>query len=802
MSIREAAVDGNQKPKALAVNTDLIPQALKDLPQFVVWRYVPEVDKETGDTDWDKPPVNARTGRLASSTNRKTWSTFDYVVAAYQRGGLDGIGFVLTEELGIVGIDLDKCRNPETGIIDDWALDIIKTVNTYTEVSPSGRGIRMFLFGRLPPVGRKKGHYENYQTKRYVTVTGQHVDGTPLTIEQRQAELESVHRGVFGEPQKVENVPHGGAMPTNLDDAEVVRRAAEMKGSAGAKFRKLWDGDTSGQGNDHSRADLALCGYLAFWCGPDEGRISELFRQSALFRSKWNRDDYRARTIAKALAGRTEFYTPQAHNRHKSNGTPDQAARPAVNAEIHLTDRGNALRLVQRHGGDLRYCHPWSKWLLWDGKRWRLDDMGGIMARAKETIAHAYREAAEQLKQLAAGLEGGAGADPERDMQKLALQRTVKHFLASEATKALRAMVDSAQSEAGIPVLPADLDRDPMLLNVVNGTLDLRTGELRPHRRADMLTKLCPVEYRPDAKCPTWERLLKEILPNTDLVRFIQLVLGYCLTASVVEQVLLILWGCGSNGKSTFLNVILEILGLDYAIKGASDLLLRKRDTHPTEKADLFGRRVVVCLETDEGQRLAESLVKDLTGGDRQRARRMREDFWEFNPTHKLFLCTNHKPKVKGKDHALWRRLRLVPFSVVIADDRQDKQLPAKLRAEYPGILRWMVEGCSEWQRSGLGHPEAVKKATADYREEQDIVAGFLAECCNVNPDYRVKASRLYARFKVWCEAVGEADGRDIPSQRKVGEALTARGYARVPSNGTWYLGLDLRQDEEELGLE
>lgn len=274
------------------------------------------MDAETGEVDWNKPPVNARTGGLASSTNPKTWSSSAEALTVYQKGGYDSVGFVLNKEKndttdGLVGVDLDHCVD-DAGAVEEWAARIVRHLNTYTELSPSRQGLRLFLHGRLPARGRKKNCYENYETGRYVTVTGDHVRGTPLTIESRQAELEAVHREVFGEQKKTKGeTPRGGGVPSDLDDAELVRRASEAKN--GAKFRALWGGDWS-RYKSRSEADLALCGLLAFWAGPDADRVDRLYRQSGLFRSKWNREDYRRRTLDLALQ-REEYYSPQRHVR-------------------------------------------------------------------------------------------------------------------------------------------------------------------------------------------------------------------------------------------------------------------------------------------------------------------------------------------------------------------------------------------------------------------------------------------------------------------------------------------------------
>jgi putative DNA primase/helicase len=363
--------------------------------------------------------------------------------------------------------------------------------------------------------------------------------------------------------------------------------------------------------------------------------------------------------------------------------------------------------------------------------------------------------------------------------------------LKSEAATRINAMIDLARSEPGIPILPEQLDTNPWLLNCVNGTLDLRTGQLREHRREDLITKLCPIPHDPKAVAPTWDQFLQTIFADkTELVSYIQRFLGYCLTGDVSEHILPLFWGTGANGKSTLLNIILAMLGSDYAIKAASDLLMMKRDTHPTERADLFGKRFVVCIESDENRRFAESLVKDLTGGDRQRARRMREDFWEFAPTHKVILCTNHKPIIRGTDIAIWRRIRLIPFTVTIPCEQQDKRLGDKLKQELPGILAWCVRGCQEWQREGLGMPAEVTTATAVYRSDEDILGAFLSECCVRGADCRISARKLYACYTDWCEANGE---KCPVTQKQFGTTLTERGFERYQSNGTWYRGVTTR---------
>jgi putative DNA primase/helicase len=437
-------------------------------------------------------------------------------------------------------------------------------------------------------------------------------------------------------------------------------------------------------------------------------------------------------------------------------------APPRASIEGHnLTDLGNARRMVELHGDDFRWCGPWGRFVVYDGKRWKQDDTGAVERMAKDTVRSIYQEAAD------------AGDGDRR-------KALAKHATRSEAANRLQAMIGLTRSEPGIPVLPADLDGEPWLLNVENGTLDLRSGKLREQRREGLITKLAPVEYDPEAQAPTWEAFLKRVLPSEALRRFVQRAIGYSLTGSVEEQILLFLYGTGANGKSTLVNAVLELLG-DYGKQAAPDLLVVKQGAHPTELADLFGARFVASVEVEDGRRLAESLVKQLTGGDKIKARYMRQDFWEFSPTHKIFLAANHRPTVRGTDHAIWRRIKLVPFDVTIPKEEQDPRLPERLREELPGILAWAVRGCLEWQHEGLGEPEEVRSATESYRAEMDVLAAFLEDRCVVDPNATVGATPLWNAYQEWCRETGEYAG----TQTAFGRRLRERGFesGRHPKN-------------------
>jgi putative DNA primase/helicase len=398
----------------------------------------------------------------------------------------------------------------------------------------------------------------------------------------------------------------------------------------------------------------------------------------------------------------------------------------------------------------------------------------------------------------------GQASDMADEAQRKAL---VQHALRSESDGKLRAMVNLAKSEEGIPIAPDAFDRDPWLFNVENGTVDLRTGAISAHRPEAFLTKLAPVVYDPSAATPLFEAFLARIFAKDPaMVGYLQQALGYSLTGQTVEQCWFLLHGIGANGKSTLLRTIIDLL-CDYATWTPTQTLLAKRsEAIDNDLARLRGARFVGATETDGGRRLAEELVKRLTGGDKVAARFLYGEFFECAPEFKLWLATNHKPEIRGTDHATWRRVRLVPFTVTIPDEEQDKQLLEKLRGEFPGILRWMVEGCLAWQRDGLRQPDAVTEATRTYRASMDVVGNFLAECCADDPHGTVKAADLYRAYLAWCDSGKE----HAESQRKFGEVLRERGYShgtRATGGATTWRGIRLgsegmgeRQDPHRAG--
>ncbi len=441
---------------------------------------------------------------------------------------------------------------------------------------------------------------------------------------------------------------------------------------------------------------------------------------------------------------------------------------PVNGSSPPFTEFGNGERLRDMHGHDLLYCHDWKKWLTWDGSRFAEDRTGEIYRRATMTVRDMYQQGAAMAS------SASVAAD-DREAIKLSEQSDAiqKWARKSEERRKVEAMIAMAQPLGDIPVLPRDLDKNQWLLNCPNGTINLRTGTLQDHDKADRITKVTTVEYDPTAECPLWEQFLELVMGgDADLIGFMQRAAGYSLTGSVGDQVMFVLYGTGRNGKSTFLETMMAILG-DYATKAPPDLLMVKRgEVHPTEKTVLYGARFVPAVETEEGRRLNETAVKELTGGDTIQARRMHENFWKFRPTHHLWLATNHKPMITGTDLGIWRRIRLVPFAVTISDDEEDTSFPEKLKAEWPGILAWAVRGCLEWQEVGLQAPAAVQSATSEYRSSMDILGEFLQEDCIIQDGTKETAANLYLAFQGWAKHAGEK----IISKVAFGERLGDRG--------------------------
>lgn len=438
------------------------------------------------------------------------------------------------------------------------------------------------------------------------------------------------------------------------------------------------------------------------------------------------------------------------------------------------TDMGNAQRFAAQHGADVRFIPEFKKWMSFSKEGWKFDKNGSVMMRVKKTARSIYVEA-EKAKDTTEAKAFAAWAATSQSLPRA------------------QAMIELAKSEKGITLASCELDRDPFLFGVANGVVDLRTGQLRPNAPADYITKRAGVSFSEGATCPLWDQFLNQIFgSNIELIDFLARAVGYSLTGDVGEQCLFFAYGHGANGKTTLIEVLRFVFG-DYATTSSTDLLMTKNNQATNDVARLRGARFVAAVETEDGRKLAEGLVKQITGGDTISARFLFKEFFEFKPQFKIWLAANHKPVIRGDDLAIWRRILLVPFSVTIPQSERDQRLVQKLIDEADGILQWAIRGCLEWQRIGLAAPDTVRAATDTYRSEQDTFGQWVEECCRTGQDATAAGGRLYSSYKAWVERNG---ARPL-SNPLFATKLAERGFPKEKKGTVIYLGIALLEGSE-----
>ncbi|PEO59823.1 phage/plasmid primase, P4 family [Bacillus toyonensis] len=719
-------------------NFNEIPAELKALPQWILWKFETRNGKQT------KVPCQV-TGEMAQANNRRTWSTFATAVKFYLEGDYDGIGFVFSRQDNYIGIDLDKCV--VDGKTNAFATEIIDTLDSYTEFSPSEKGIHIIIKGSLPQsvlgTGRKntKHGLEIYSYGRFFTFTGNRENSND--VYDRTDELAEVFEQYFDDSdiQGRVNLAEFEKDEIKISNESLWEKMFRSKN--GDKIRSLFNGDLIN--GDHSGSDQSLCNHLAFWTGNSAPRMDSMFRESSLIRDKWDvihfsdtNETYGERTIAEAISStpttildNKQQFEEFSFDFHNEEGSED-GARP-TNRKFMLTEMGNAERIATEYGHVIRFVNG-SGWYTWDGKRWKEDRSRKVERITSKTLRKLLKS--EDEREVKWG----------RQCEKRAIRmNSIKDM---------------------IPLVPAqreDFDKHAYLLNVENGVMDLKTGELSLHDRDFMLTKMTNIECKKDEDCPHWKAFLESIFKNPEgdtdyeLIDFIQKAIGYSLTSDISEQVMFFLYGGGRNGKSTFINTIKNLLG-DYAKQTNSDTFIKKKHDSGANNdiARLAGARFVSAVESEDGQQLSEALVKQITGGEPISARFLRQEFFEFTPEFKVYFTTNHKPIIKGMDEGIWRRVRMIPFTVTIPKEKVDRKLPEKLSMEMSGILNWAIEGCLKWQSEGLGMPKAIQDATSHYKEEMDILEPFLIDKCFLHPQARIEAKELYNKYSRWCNDEGE----------------------------------------------
>lgn len=747
-----------------------IPNELKKLNNWVCW------------CGTDKIPKNPHTGRNAKTNDPKTWGSFDEAVNACVEYGLSGVGFVFSAKDGYFGVDLDGCLERA-----DFCDEFVETLRSYAEISKSGTGLHIICKGKLPDGSRRKGSVEMYSEGRYFICTGNIYNPKYTSIRDCTESIKVLHGKYLASDVPKAQVKRYPQI-IDLTDQEVIDKARSCR--TGDLFNRLYSGNWQGWYDSQSEADLALCNQLAFWTGRNSVQMDRLFRASGLMRAKWDErrgvDTYGNITINKACASCVECYEPSGEKdtdiavRFFKSG---QTGVVKQDKNYDMTDTGNAHRLYDKFGQIIRYSYNRKRWYFWTGKMWMLDESGEIKKMADEIC--------EDIKREAWGLQDDELQD-----------RMLKFARKTASSSGKEAMIRECQHLYDIPASPDMFDGYTDYLNCQNGIINLRNGELMPHDSSFMMSKICNAEFDTSFNKPKrWLKFLDDITGgNKDLQDYIQKCVGYSISGSNAEQCSYFLYGMGNNGKSTFLDTISDLLG-SYASNAQPDTLMLQSKFSGGANSDiarLKSARFVTSEEPTEGVRLNEGLLKQLTGGSRVTCRFLYGDEFEYTPEFKIWIATNHKPVIRGTDVGIWRRIKLIPFEVNIPKNKVDKNLKFKLRQEFSQILAWAVEGCMKWQKEGIQEPNCVVDATQEYKQEMDLIGGFVNECIEI--DYtcgeRIMATDIFSMYCKWAKENNEWEMSSKKFFGELGKRVPEKGRT---SKGIFYTKIKLTERAKEL---
>lgn len=769
-----------------------IPSELRELNQWGIYKREWDEDRQK----WKKKPHDPHTGNMGSSTNESTWSDFQTALTAIEKFNADGLAFYFKPPY--IGIDLDDIgedleRYLQGDIENNLVYVFMNATKTYSEISMSGKGVHIIGKAKIPGDRRRKGNVEMYTDGRFFAITGNffgsnnEVNEIPKTqmefLYSRYLENEKVTQGNFSSQWQDGN---------DLSVQEILQTA--LTSSTGQRFKFFMDGGWEKLYSSQSEADMAFANDLAFWTAGDFQKMDEIFRMSALMRDKY--DQRRGKTtygiglLNKAISESTNHYS----GKKKADDyflsipgvTVDDIEKKAFQKHYSYDDTGNAERYLDIFGNLTKYSYVNKCWYFYNGKNWEQDNIGAVRKWVDQTIDIFKNEPVEFPK----------GAT-EKD-QEAYLEAKAKHLKRSRNNAGKEAMM--RELKHNVAVLPEEFDGDDMLFNSQNGYLDLSNGILYEHDISKMFTRISNAEFTDKIDCPRWELFLHQIFGgDQELIRYIQKAVGYSLTASIREQVMFILFGNGRNGKSVFLDIIAEILG-SYAMgMQASSLMVKQGGSsgHNEDIARLNGARLVTSSEPNEGVRLDEGLIKQLTGGDSVSASFKGGHVFDYKPKYKIWLATNHKPIIRGNDDGIWRRLPLIPFTVQIPLEKVDKNLKDKLMRELPGIFNWAVEGCLMWQREGLNPPSSIQQATMEYRQEMDVIGSFIEQCCETGPGYAIGATELFKAYDKWAREMNEHPFNQTNFGKKVADR-----FEKTKSKGkVIYRGIDLKKEFREFSV-
>lgn len=777
-----------------------VPEILQKFGLFCLWKYEERGGRKT------KVPYNPQTMERGDSTDKSAFVSFPEIVNIWQRvkDQFDGIGVGVFDQ--IAAVDIDHCIAAETGL-SELARDIIARLNSYAEISPGNNGIRIF-FGVLNTDWYDKSKYyvnnrnrglEIYlpgTTNRFLTFTGNTTNRRPVMM--CESEIRAILDDYMLRQPKEENQPQLKAAPADRSDSELIDEAA----AASYLFRKLWSGDISGYPS-HSEADLALCNFLARLTGRNEGRMDALFRQSGLMRDKWNRKDYRTATIQKAIRDCKTVYDPDYGRNDPARDFSAETLEPK-----DKTDLGQVAIFVREYGDIVRYSDA-TKYLVYDGKLWNENDLDAqrlVQKLAERQTKEARKQWSEANAAEMAASEAAAGVVRdalEGDNEELkAAKAAVKkakayHSWAMKQQDSNRISRVLKELKPQVQINIEELDADGFLLNTPAGTVDLRTGQIRPHNANDHCTKITGTAPGKE-NAELYKKFLDQVTSgDQDLERYLQEVAGMCAVGKVFSEKLIIAYGEGGNGKSTLFNLWADVLG-DYAGTIPSEsLVVRGSNAKDYSIANLRGKRLIIAAELREGARLSTDAVKKMCSTDKVTAEKKFKDSFEFKPSHTIVLYTNILPRVGTNDSGTWSRLVVVPFKAKFRDQAGEIKNYAEYLFRMCGgaVLDWIIEGAKRFIENGgvIRLPECVRNEIEQYKDQNDWFKDFIEECCTIGKGFNVGAATLYRRYKDYCDSTKEYQR----SKAEFSTELINAGYKRIRDmHGVKYYGLTIKYRE------
>lgn len=816
-----------------------VPNELKILKRWVCFKIEGIEDGKT-----TKRPYNPLSGKLAKVNDDLTWSTFDIALNGCVKYKCDGIGFILG--CGIFGVDLDNHadENNVKPMSDEEFKEFtdmfVNALDSYSELSPSGNGVHIICQGKLPEGANRRGCVEMYDDNRFFTFTGNAIRNIP--VNNREKEIIPLWEKYVKGPDFVQEEQPERYINTNfrqelkLSDEEIIEKAISSK-NGDLFYRYYHDGDISLNDNDQSKADMSFCNLLAFFCNKDKTQMDRIFRNSALMRDKWDekRGDrtYGQRTIDEACSKVTRGYVKTVPVEAKNlfhikktiedyqvdeNGEIIDPLAPKMNIDENgepifrikkiykkfpFTDTGNAERFYAYFGDLFKYNVTDKIFMFWTGTTWIKDVKDIIRKYANKLIEILHQEEDDihnSIKELI-----DSGETEKAKLMTKTLDASIKNTTRISNKNGKDAMLSEFKSLYDVPIPSDSFNQNDFLLNTLSGVIDLKTGEMMSFDKDLLMSKNTNIKVSFEEP-ETWNKFVYSVFDNgneeetKEMVEALQIAIGYSLSGSTREQVMFILYGAGSNGKSTLTETIADVLG-DYSSSIDSNVLMQQKNVNSSaiySIAKLQTARFVETGETDDGGKLAEAQVKKLTGSDMISAQFKYGNEFSFKPKFKIWLSTNNKPIIRGTDLGIWRRVFMFPFVNSFTGEKKDKDLPDKLKAEKEKILGWCIKGFEKYMKSGLTEPAMNKRAKEEYKDQMDIVSQFIKKECRLDEAYKIECKSLYAHYKEW-----SLDNTEFTlKESKFSEELLKKGikYYKDPFGKRFYQGIELISPSVTIG--